>query len=157
MAMDLVFYFHFYDHTKDALPSRSLAFYIANLTFNTPRDWDELERKIAYCAKEMTEKYGEPSGVFHGWSPDAGLLGVTSTGFDELLQDQVMDGWRSAFVNNFTGGEFSEVFDITYIKDDAQIFSHVKQAYEHQQAQQLRETLNAHITTSASPTTIKKI
>jgi len=157
MALDLVFHFHFYDRTNDVRPLRSLVFYIANLTFNTPQDWEDLERKIACRAQEMFEKYGEHNGMYSGWSPNSALLRLNSKDIDEPHHNQVMHAWRTAFLHDFVGCEVSEVFDITHLKDEARIFPHVKQAYEHQQAQQLRDTLNTHVGVVQSKTPSKKL
>lgn len=163
MALDLVFHFHFYDRTNDVRPLRSLAFYIANLlTINTYQDWEIMEWEIISIGQKMNEKYGKHNGKFSAASPsslffNAALLCLNSTDIEEPHHNQVMHAWRAAFLHDFVGCEVSEVFDITHLKDEARIFSHVKQAYEHQQAQQLRDTLNTHVGVVQSKTPSKKL
>lgn len=150
-SMDIVFHFHFYDHNNDFTPTRSLAFYVANI--NTA--WDQLDERIAYRSEDMDAQYGAHCGVI---STHPNMIGYSSSDIEGPLQDQVMDAWRTIFLNQFTGCVVSRVFDVTHLHvKDAEIFAHTQNMYEHQQAQQLRATLSANIATSAPPATTKKI
>lgn len=148
--MDIVFYFHFYAHNNDFTPARSLAFYATHI--NTT--WDKLDHTIACCAEDMDAQYGEHCGLV---SSKPNMIGYSSSDIEGPLQDQVMQAWRSVFANHFIGCVVGDVFDVTHVKNDAQIYECTKDAYEHQQAQQLRGTLNAHITPPVSPAAAKKI
>ncbi len=147
--MDIVFRFNFYDQHERF--SHTLAFYVANL--NTT--WDKLYKTMALGAQKMDAQYGG----CHGLTKLAlfSVIGYSSSEIPAEHHNQVMDEWPTEFLRNCVGCVVSDVFDVTRTKDGAQMFSHVKQAYEHHQAQQLRETLNAHITTCASPAAANKI
>lgn len=147
--MDIVFRFDFYNSRKEYTPSRSLAFYAANINTN----WDELYETMALCTKKMSAEYGEHRGLV--MLASANLIGHNSSHIEQ--RDQVMEAWRAIFLNHFAGCEVSNVFDMTHVESDAEILERTKDAYEQQQAQQLRATLSANIATSAPPATTKKI
>lgn len=150
--MDIVFHFHFYDHHKQFTPTRCLALYVANI--NTT--WDELDERIESCAEDLDTKYGEHCGLYGLPSNVSNTIGYVSSGIDRAHQDQVMQVWRTIFLNQFTGCVVSDVFDVPPGKD-AEIFAHTQHMYQQQQAQQLRTKLNATITTCGSTATVKKI
>jgi hypothetical protein len=110
---------------------------------------------MALGAQKMDAQYGG----CHGLTKIAfiNVIGYSSAEIPAEHHNQVMDEWRTAFLRNFVGCAVSDVFDVTHTKDGAQMFFHVKQTYEHQQAQQLSDTLAAHITTPASTAAAKKI
>lgn len=148
--MDIVFHFHFYDHNNDFTPTRSLAFYVANI--NTA--WDQLGERIAYHGEDMDIQYGEHCGVV---STHPNMIGYSSSDIEGRLQDQVMQAWRSLFSNHFNGCVVGQVSDVTHVKKDAQIFSHVQQTYEQKLAQQLRAKLSAHVATTGLTSAVKKM
>lgn len=148
--MDIVFWFNFYHRSKDF--SHALAFYVANI--NTTRD--KLYETMALCAQKMDAQYGEHR---RNALPRIGshLIGYSSSEIPAEHHNHVMHAWRTAFLRDFVGCAVSDVYDVTTVLDNEKIFGHTKDLYEQQQAQQLRDTLTAHITISASPTAVKKI
>lgn len=142
--MDAVFYFHFYEHNNDFTPLRSLAFYATNLSTT----WEQLDETIAFCAEDMDAKYGEHCGVIGNSGVNA--MGYASSEIEGVgRQDRLMDAWRNVFVQRIPGCVVGEVFDVTDVASDAEIFQHTKDAYEQQQAEQLRDKLNTHVTTTS--------
>lgn len=150
--MDAVLYFHFYDPKDMFTPTRTLAFYAAHIT--TP--WDELNRMMRHSEGDIEAQYGEHRR--HA-VPRIGinLIGYSSSEISAEQHNHVMHAWRTAFLRDFVGCAVSDVYDVTTVSGNAKIFEHTKDLYEQQQAQQLSDTLTAHITTSASPTAAKKI
>lgn len=146
--MDIVFHFHFYDNKTDFTPVRSLAFYVANI--NTT--WGELNEIIESRAKDVAGQYGKHCGFV---CSKTNMIGCSSSDIDE--HQCVMDAWRTIFLNHFIDCVVSGVCDVTQAKDEAEVFEHTQQAYEQQQAQHLRDTLNANVITCASPAVAKKI
>lgn len=151
--MDVVF--NYYAYNNDFTIRRSLAFYVANIINTT---WGQLDEIMALCAEDVGVQYGEhytlksASGVH--------LISCYRSSDIDEQQDQMMDAWRRLFVNQFTDCVVGEVCDVTSVRGGAQIYECTKYAYEQQQAQQLRDTLNDNITTSAStasPVAVKKI
>lgn len=155
--MDAVFRFHFFDGDTGP-PSHSLAFYVANL--NT--SWNRLDW-ILNCVQGYIEaQYGDISKLrdMVGSKPGTTLIGYRSWSIHGERCEQVMNVWRSAFLNHFTGCVVSDVCDVAHLGNinTVAIFEHTQQAHERQQqAQLLRETLDTHITTSGYPTVAKKI
>lgn len=149
--MDIVFRFNFYHRSKDF--SHALAFYVANI--NTTRD--KLFETMALCAQKMDAQYGEHRR--HAL-PRIGsnLIGYSSSEISAEHHNHVMHAWRTAFLNEFSGCVAGNVLDVTAVDGDAKLLQHAKESYEQQQqAQLLRDTLNAHIHPTASPATAKKI
>lgn len=142
--MDAVFYFHFHEHNHNT-PTHSLAFY-ANTT-----GWvvDFIE---GFVQGSMVAQYGVHCNVM---CKKSNIIGFRSWGIRPNQCQHVMEQWRQTFSQQFSWG-VSAVFDVTHVKHH-QMFSHVKQAHEQQQAQQLRDMLHTHITTSGHPTVAKKI
>lgn len=155
--MDIVFYFHFYDHSNDFMPSRSLAFYAANLNTNLNTTLDELNERIACCAEDMDAKYGEHCGLLKLTCAGTTLIGYCSSDIHGERCQQVMHAWRTTFLKQFSGCVVSDVCDVTNVDGVAQMYERTKNMYEQQQAEQLRDRLNANITISASPTAAKKM
>lgn len=142
--MDAVFYFHFYEHNNDFTPLRSLAFYATNLSTT----WEQLDETIAFCAEDMDAKYGEHCGVIGNSGVNA--IGYASSEIEGVgRQDRLMDAWRNVFVQRIPGCVVGEVFDVTDVARDAAIFERTKHAHEQQQAEQLRDKLNTHVTTTS--------
>jgi len=155
LCMDAVFYFHFYAQNNDFTPTRSLAFYATNIT--TP--WDELDWKMGYSEGDIEAQYGEHCGLVGLTIESSGtkLIGYSTSKIHEQQRGPLMNVWRATFLEIDPGCVVGEVYDVTDMVGTVDIYRYVKDAYEHQQAQQLRTTLNAHITTYAPPTAIKKI
>lgn len=149
--MDAVFYFHFYDHNNDFTPTRSLAFYATNISTT----WEQLDETIAYCAEDMYIKYGEHCGLISTRSSAIGYMSSEIEGVE--TQNHLMDVWREIFAQRIPGCVVGEVFDVTDVANDAQIFEHTKQAHEQQQAQLLRDTLTTHVTGNGSSVPSKKM
>lgn len=150
--MDAVFYFHFYEHNNDFTPLRSLAFYATNLSTT----WEQLDGTIAFCAEDMDAKYGEHCGVIGNSGVNA--IGYASSEIEGVgRQDRLMDAWRNVFVQRIPGCVVGEVFDVTDVARDAAIFERTQQAYEQQQAQLLRDTLNTQVATAGSSAAAKKM
>lgn len=147
--MDVVFNYDSYNN--DLTIRRSLAFYVANV-INT--SWGELDEIMALCAEDMGVEYGEHYTLK---SASVHLISCYRSLDTDEQQDQMMDAWRSVFVSQFTNCVVGDVCDVTNVRFGDQIYERTKDAYEQQQAQQLRVTLNANITITASPATTKKI
>lgn len=142
--MDAVFYFHFHEHNHNT-PTHSLAFY-ANTT-----GWavDFIE---GFVQGAMVAQYGVHCNVVYKKS---NIIGFRSWGIRPNQCQHVMEQWRQTFSRQFGWG-VSGVFDVTHVKHH-QMFSHVKQAHEHTQAQLLRATLNTHIGVVQSVAQAKKM
>lgn len=153
--MDAVLYFHFYDPNDDFRTTRSLAFYAAHIT--TP--WGELDRRMGYSERDIEAQYGGHRALIVLTISTTGtkLIGYGSSEIHGERCQQVMNVWRATFLNIANGCVVSDVYDVTNVGGALEIYRYVKDAHEHQQAQKLRETLNANITISASPTAAKKI
>lgn len=162
--MDAVFYFTFediYSFDKDPPPVlRSVGFYIENLH----QPWSEITPHLSEAKSQLEDVYGihddctSPSGV--------NAIGYTSYEVEDDQRDELIEKWRQAFLHICPGCQLSAVYDLPhhpmntamrYALNDAGILQYIKDAHEHQQAQKLRETLNAHITTPASTAAVKKI
>ena len=152
--MDAVFYFHFYAPNDGFTPLRSLAFYVDNIT----TAWDKLDERMGYLEGGIEAQYGEHCALVALTSAQTGtkLIGYSSSDIHGEKRQQVMDVWRTTFVRIAHGCVVSDVYDVTNVGGGAEMSRYVKDAYEHQQAQQLRDRLNAHLTTG-SPAAIKKI
>ncbi len=152
--MDAVFYFHFYDPGDDFTPVRSLAFYATNIT--TP--WDELDWKVGYSEGDIEAQYGAHCGLMGLTVATTGtkFIGYSTSEIYEEQRQQVMNVWRATFLEIDPGCVVGDVCDITDMGDTVNMYRYVKDAYEHQQAQQLRETLNTHVSTGRF-TAVKKI
>lgn len=152
--MDAVFYFHFHapDHTT---PVHSLAFYVANIT----TAWDEVDWKMGYSEGDIEAQYGEhcSSMVVTIASSETKLIGYSTSEIHEEQRQQVMNVWRATFLEIDPGCVVGDVCNVTDMDGTVDIYRYVKDAHEHQQAQKLRNTLNANITIVASPTATKKM
>lgn len=154
--MDAVFYFSFYDHSNSNAAgesaSRLLAFYISNIL----RPWSDLAGDLADASSELELEYGAHDLV----APLAGVnaIGYYSSEVEVSECDALMERYRQEFLNHSPGCVVSNVFDVPDIDNmnDADILKFTKDAYEHQQSQQLRDTLNTHVSPGQS-TAIKKI
>lgn len=146
--MDIVFRFNFYDQHQCF--SHALAFYVANI--NTT--WGKLYETMRLGAQKMDAQYGG----CHGLTKIAciNLIGYSSAEIPAEHHNHVMHAWRATFLDISPGCAVSDVYDVTGVLGGAAMFSHVKQTYEQQQAQQLSDMLSAHITTSASTTAAPK-
>lgn len=153
--MDAVFCFHFYAPQDDFTPARSLAFYATNIT--TP--WDELDWKGGCSEGDIEAQYGEhcSSMVVTIASSETKLIGYSTSEIHEEQRKQVMNVWRATFLEIDPGCVVSDVCNVIDMGGSVNMYRYVKDAYEHQQAQKLRNTLNANITISASPTATKKM
>lgn len=150
--MDIVFYCGFFDGYTTP-PSHSLAFYVSNLKTSWNRlDW------ILNCVQGYIEaQYGDISKLrdMAGSKPGTTLICYRSWNIHGERCEQVMNVWRAAFLNHFTGCVVSDVCDVAPLGNTAEIFEHIQQAHERQQQAQL---LNANIhTTALPPAATKKI
>lgn len=139
--MNLVFCFHFCDPNNDVVV-RSLAFYADNV--NTTLD--NLYETMAYHTKKMDAQYGKQSGLFFA---SFNLMSYNSVDISPNQHDLVMAAWRHVFVNSIAGCVVSEVYDVTNVGGNAEVYEYTKQAYE---AEKLRATLTTHLT---APTAVK--
>lgn len=148
--MDAVFRFHFYDDTKDVPPTRSLAFFITNIS----RTWGEMDWIVSFTALNMETEYGNHC---ESVSARSNVIGYISSDIEGNRQDQLMQKWRTAFLNDFSGCMAGNVLDVTNVGGDAKLLQYTKDLFEHQQAQQLRDTLNTHVGVVQSKTPTKKM
>lgn len=148
--MDIVFRFHFYDHNNDDTTLRSLAFYATNIS----RSWGEMDWIVGFTAADMEAEYGRHCEAVCARS---NVTGYISSEIEGERQDQLMQQWRTAFLNEFTGCVAGNVLDVTAVDGDAKLLQHTKDLYEQQQAQQLRNILSDHVTRHGSLSHHKKI
>lgn len=139
--MDAVFYFSFYDYDYRYGPARCLAFYITSDTHT----WEEIMGPASNRVKDLEDEYGT-----HSWCQCHSGVNTLIYRSDEVMgveqQDQLMDAWRHAFLDYSPHCVVGEVCTVDIDNmDDAQILDVTKSAYEHQQAQLLRDTLTAHV------------
>lgn len=155
--MDAVFYFLFHeqDFGSNEPNDRHLAFYLTNLN----RPWSEIENDVYEYEEQLEMKYG-----VHNWlgysGGGANVLGYSSYEVEAHHYDELMQQWRQSFLSMSPGCVVSDVFALAINRktlEPTEIFQHTKDAYEQQQAQLLRDRLNANITISASPTAAKKM
>lgn len=153
--MDAVFYFHFYAPQDDFTPARSLAFYATNIT--TP--WDELDWKMGYSEGDIEAQYGAHCGLMGLTIESSGtkLIGYSTSDIHEEQHQQLMNVWRATFLEIDPGCVVGDVCDVTDMLGTVDIYRYVKDAYDQQQAQLLRERLTTHITNSGSTTVAKKM
>lgn len=144
--MDLVFCFHFCDPTTEMV-SRSLAFYAANV--NTTLD--KLSETMARHTEKMSTQYGVQGGLFFA---SINLMSYNSVDINPEQYDLVMAAWRNAFANDLTDCAVGEVYDVTNVGGNTEIYEYTKQAYEDEK---LRTTLTIHITTTSLVAPSKKI
>lgn len=138
--MDAVFHITFYDPNgvKDH-PNRCLGFYITNIR----QAWDEVVFSLAEVASHLGSEYGA-----HDLSSSPvrfRAIGYTSYGVSIVQCDALMDAWRRAFVSTCPHCEVGPVCTVDNYENNEQILDQTKQAYEQQQAEQLRDRLNTHI------------
>lgn len=153
--MDAVFYFSFYetDNGNNEPSVRHLGFCIGNVT----RPWNEIAEDVYECEDQLERTYG-----LHSWmnAPHGGtnIFGYQSYEVKAAHHDELMEQWRQAFLRISPGCVVSGVLDLDLnaVGAPSKIVQHAKDLYEHQQAQQLRETLNTHVSTGRS-TALKKI
>lgn len=114
---------------------------------------------MGYYEGDIEAQYGEHCGLVGLTIESSGtkLIGYSTSKIHEGQRAQLMNVWRATFLEIDPGCVVGDVYDVTDMVGTVDIYRYVKDAYEHQQAQQLRTTLNAHITTYAPPTAIKKI
>lgn len=131
--MDIVFCFHFCDPNTDVV-LRSLAFYADNV--NTTLD--KLHETMTCHTEKMDAQYGKQSGLFFA---SINLMSYNSVDISPDQHDLVMAAWRHAFVTSIAGCVVSDVYDVTNVGGNPEVYEYTKQAY---QAQILRATLNTH-------------
>lgn len=148
--MDVVF--NYYAYNNDLTIRRSLAFYVANV-LNT--SWGQLDEIMQLRAEDRGVQYGEHHTLQS--ASDIHLIRCYRSSDTDEQQDQMMDVWRRVFANEFTKCVVGNVCDVTNVDGVAQMYERTKNMYEQQQAEQLRDRLNANITISASPTAAKKM
>jgi len=166
--MDAVFFISFYKPNKkdgeDPI-SHHLGFCIGNLT----QPWNEIRKTVYECEEQLERKYGPTSWMGGGPSKRVNVVWYRSYELNDCHHGELMEQWRQAFLRISPGCTVSDVLtlnlntlaSVTDISEDAQTFSRVKQEYEHQEAEQLRQkltglVLNTHVPTKRS-TAVKKI
>ena len=146
--MNAVFYITFYFDQGD--PTQRRAFYIDRLTSPV----DEMEEHLARCADQLN--HGQVD-----WAMGRTIAGIKVFGCSSFMgpskHDKMVEAWRQIFRDAEPDCVLGPVCAVNArTKELADIMELPRQAYEQQQAEQLRDTLNAHITTG-SPTARKKI
>lgn len=152
--MDAVFYFLFHeqDFGSNEPNDRHLAFYLTNLN----RPWSEIENDVYEYEDQLEMKYGVHNWLGYG----ANVLGYSSYEVEAHHYDELMQQWRQSFLSMSPGCVVSDVFVLDINQktlEPAEIFQNTKDAYEQQQAQIMRDTLNTHISVVKSKGPIKKM
>ena len=153
--MDAAFYFSFYEpDVGDNEPAvRHLGFYVSHM-----RPWKEIPEEVYACGEVLGRRYGEHNFLI---DPDSGInvFGYESYEVDTLHHDELMEKWRQEFLRISPKCVIGAVLDLEIdpAAKPLENFQYIKDTHEHQQAQRLRDTLTAHITTSASTAAVKKI
>lgn len=162
--MDAVFYFTFediYSFDNDPPPVlRSVGFYIANMH----HVWNEITPHLSEAKSQLEDVYG----IHDDCTSLSGVnaIGYTSYEVEDDQRDELIEKWRQAFLRICPGCQLSAVYDLPhhpmntamrYVLNDAEILQYLKDAHEHTQAQQLRDTLNTHISVVQSKGPIKKM
>lgn len=161
--MDAVFYFSFETFENffdESSPVRSVGFYIANIL----QPWDEVTNHLSDTASDLKDAYGahncctSPAGV--------NAVGYTSHEVEVEHRAELMEQWRQAFLKICPGCEVSAVYELPYdpksttmqnVLNNAEILQYLKDAHEHTQAQQLRNTLATHVLAPVCAAPPKKI
>lgn len=134
--MDAVFYTTFY---RTNGPGHHAAFYVDNL----PLSWKTIEEYLAVCAEELEEEWGEPD-----WSSSQtpNSFGCICYNIRPQLHEKLINLWRKTFCEEWPQCVVGPVclIDAHTVKI-TDMLQTTKDAYEHQQAQLLRNTLNAHV------------
>lgn len=163
--MDAVFFISFYKPDKkdgEHPISRNLGFCIGNLT----QPWNEIREAVYECEEQLERKYGPTSWMGGGPSKGVNIVWYRSYELNDCHHGELMEQWRQAFLHISPDCTVSDVLTLDLdmvasknfeFANKVEIFQHIQHAYEHQQAQQLRDTLTAHITTSASTAAVRKI
>lgn len=152
--MDAVFYFSFYEpDIGDNKPvARDLGFCVGHLT----RPWPEITRGVYECEDQLGRIYGRHNWLV-GATGEINVFEYESYEVKACHHDELMELWRRDFLRMNPGCVVGEVFtlDLTGRRTTpSKIFQYAKDTHEQQQ---LRATLNAHITTPASSTVLKKM
>jgi len=165
--MDAVFFMSFYkpDTNDDDEPvARHLGFCISHAT----RPWKDIAEDIYKCEDQLENAYGSfnwlngPTGNANGLN----IFGYEAYGVDACHCDELMEQWRQAFLRIAPGCVVSDVLvlDLDALtpkrfkmaSKHLEIVQHVQHVYEQHQSQQLRTTLNTHVSTGRS-TAAKKM
>lgn len=150
--MNAVFYITFYFDQGHGVQRE--AFFIDRLD----GEWDEMEEHLAYCAEQLEKTYGQ-----FNWVSGRSGAGIKNFGCDcfidsNNIHNQVMDAWRHIFhdaqPNCVLGPVCAVEVPTTSLSDVLKI---TYQAYEQQQAEHLRNTLNTHIAVVQSVAQRKKM
>lgn len=134
--METVFYITFY---RTNGPGHHAAFYVDQLS----APWKTIEKYLANRAEELGEQYGEPD-----WSSDQNpnSFGCICYNVGNEMHETLLELWRQTFFEAWPTCVVGPVCAVDAhtirLTDMLQI---TKTAYEQQQAQQLRDTLNTHV------------
>lgn len=146
--MDAVFYITFYPTNA---PGHHAAFYVNQL----PTHWKTIEEHLATRAEQFEEHYGEPD-----WSSsqNPNSFGCICYNVESEMREQLVHIWQQIFLEAWPTcvvGPMCTVDAHTMTITD--ILQITKDAYEHQQAQLLRTTLNQQVTDSGCVGATKKM
>lgn len=154
--MDAVFYFTFYESdTGDNPPvARHVGFCV-----NCMRPWTEIAEEVYECEEELGRRYGANNFLIDPYSGH-NMFGYESYDVDALHHDELIEQWRQEFLRISPQCVVGAVVTLEIDPQAAkplEIFQHIHDLHDQQQAQLLRATLTAHITICASPTATRKI
>ena len=157
--MSAVFYITFFSDPVDIAPGKRShtinrqAFYLDGVT--TP--WEEMEERLAYWADHLEPNYGQIDWVSGRSGADVKIFGCNCfTPPDK--QNHMIEVWRRIFHQSEPDCVLGPVCAVSARTiGPMEMLEKTHQAYEHQQAQQLRDTLNTHIRTAGTATPSKKI
>jgi len=144
--MEAVFYLTFYSEPNTATGAGAYtavrqAFYIERLT--TP--WEEMEEHLAYWADQLEPVYGQID-----WVSGRSGTGVKTFGCNCFVSPdkhtQLMEKWRRIFHDAEPECALGPVCAVSARPSGTpEMLKKAYQAYAHQQAERLRQTLNEHV------------
>lgn len=137
--VDAVFYITFYRTTgsNTGLLHRH-AFYVDHLT----QPWNTIEECLAAHAEELDEQYGEPD-----WSSShtPNSFGCICFNVETQMHEELLNIWQHVFLKTWPQCVVGPVCVVDGHARITNMLQITKDAHEHQQAQLLRNTLNAHV------------
>lgn len=142
-----VFYISFY---ADNDPPTHTAFYIDNL----PTSWKPIEEHLGARAEQLEEMFG---GIDWMSNPNANIFGCTLYNLDPNAHEQLIHVWRQTFCETWAECVVGPLCTLTTHDVLLGNMSNTKDAYEQQQVEQLRGTLNQHVAASGSVAAPKKM
>lgn len=142
-----VFYISFYaDHD----PPTHTAFYIGNL----PTSWKPIEEHLCARAAQLERMFFRVDWMSN---PNTNTFGCALYNLDPNAHEQLIHLWRQTFCETWAQCVVGPLCTLTTNDVLMGNMSNTKDAYEQQQAEQLRTTLNQQLDPSGSVAAPKKM